>query len=85
MEDVQCHRAPRGGPWRRKARRRGSEALEFTLVIVPLLAITTVLVDTAWAIFAESTLQRAVTRKIDVVRDAFVIVNCHDDSVLFRC
>ena len=66
MEDVQCHRAPRGGPWRRKARCRGSEALEFTLVIVPLLAITTVLVDTAWAIFAESTLQRAVRAGVRV-------------------
>ena len=40
--------------------RRGSELLEFSLVVLPLLAMMTVLVDTAWAIFAESTLQRAV-------------------------
>jgi len=34
--------------------------LEFTLVFVPLLAFTTVLIDLAWGIFAVSTLQRAV-------------------------
>ena len=45
---------------KRKRRQRGSELLEFTLVILPLLAMITVLVDTAWGIFAESTLQRAV-------------------------
>ena len=44
----------------RAKRRKGSELLEFSLVLLPLLAMMTVLVDTAWAIFAESTLQRAV-------------------------
>ncbi|HLK46736.1 MAG TPA: TadE family protein [Bryobacteraceae bacterium] len=44
----------------RARRRRGSELLEFTLVLLPLLAMITVLVDTAWAVFAEATLQRAV-------------------------
>jgi Flp pilus assembly protein TadG len=39
---------------------RGAEPLEFTLVLLPLFAMTTVLVDTAWGIFAKSTLQRAV-------------------------
>ena len=41
-------------------RRKGSELLEFTLVLLPLLAMITVLADTAWAVFAEATLQRAV-------------------------
>jgi len=59
MQEVQLHKGPRMGP-RRRSRCRGAEVLEFTLVIVPLLAVTTVLVDTAWAVFAESTLQRAV-------------------------
>ena len=49
---------------RRRARRakrcKGSELLEFSLMALPLLAMMTVLVDTAWAVFAESTLQRAV-------------------------
>lgn len=45
---------------KRRHRRRGSELLEFTLVVVPLIAMITVLVDTAWSVFAESTLQRAV-------------------------
>ena len=40
--------------------RKGSEALEFSLVLRPLLAMLTVLLDTGWAIFAKSTLQRAV-------------------------
>jgi Flp pilus assembly protein TadG len=34
--------------------------LEFTLAFLPMLAMVCVLVDTAWAIFAKSTLQRAV-------------------------
>ena len=44
----------------RRRRSRGSELLEFTLVMLPMLAMITVLVDTAWGVFAESTLQRAV-------------------------
>jgi len=44
----------------RAARSRGAEPLEFTLVLLPLLAMTTVLLDASWAIFAKSTLQRAV-------------------------
>ena len=44
----------------RRIRERGAEALEFTLVILPLLAVLTVLLDVSWAIFAKSTLQRAV-------------------------
>jgi Flp pilus assembly protein TadG len=39
---------------------RGAEILEFTLVLLPLLAMVTVLVSTAWAVFVKSTLQRAV-------------------------
>ena len=44
----------------RVRRRKGSELLEFSLVVLPLLAMMTVLVDTGWALFAEATLQRAV-------------------------
>lgn len=49
--------------FRRRSRRfrsRGSEIVEFTLVLLPLFAMTGVLVDTAWAVFAKSALQRAV-------------------------
>jgi Flp pilus assembly protein TadG len=45
---------------RADARRKGAEVLEFTLVLLPLLAIILVLLDTAWAIFAKSTLQYSV-------------------------
>jgi hypothetical protein len=62
MEQAQ----PRGKPGGRNARRRGAEVLEFTLVLIPLLGMTTVLVDTAWAIFAQSTIQRAVRAGVRV-------------------
>ncbi len=40
--------------------RRGAELLEFTLVLLPLLAMTFVLLDAAWAIFEKSTMAYAV-------------------------
>src|SRR5271157_2560662 len=40
--------------------RRGAEPLEFTLVLLPLLAMVAVLLDTSWAVYTKSTLQRAV-------------------------
>jgi Flp pilus assembly protein TadG len=54
---------PKGSKRRRSRRSRtrgAAEVIEFTLVFLPLMAMTTVLVDTAWAVFAKSTLQRAV-------------------------
>jgi Flp pilus assembly protein TadG len=50
----------KGGRRRQAFFLRGAEPLEFTLVLLPLLAMVTVLVDTSWAVFAKSTLQRAV-------------------------
>ena len=44
----------------RALRLRGAEPLEFTLVLLPLLAMVTVTADTAWAVFTKATLQRAV-------------------------
>lgn len=44
----------------RRSGLRGAELIEFTLVLLPLLAIMTVLVDASWAIFAKSTLLYAV-------------------------
>jgi hypothetical protein len=43
-----------------KGPRKGAEVLEFTLILLPLLAMMLVLLDTAWAIYAKSTLQYAV-------------------------
>jgi TadE-like protein len=40
--------------------RRGAELIEFTLALLPLLAMTFLLLDVAWAIFAQSTLAYAV-------------------------
>ena len=45
---------------KRRRRSRGSELVEFTLVFLPMLMFVTVLVATAWAIWAKSTLQRSV-------------------------
>jgi Flp pilus assembly protein TadG len=38
----------------------GAETLEFTFVLLPLLATVFVLLNVSWAIFSKSTLQRAV-------------------------
>jgi len=44
---------------RRARGKRGSEIVEFTLVMLPLLSILFVLLDASWAIFAKATLQQA--------------------------
>src|SRR5208283_5373208 len=44
----------------RRKRSSGSQILEFTFCFLPLLAFTTVLLDTAWAVIAKATVQRAV-------------------------
>jgi len=49
-----------GRRFRLFGRRRGAEPLEFTLVLLPFLAMVTVLLDTSWAVFTKATLQRAV-------------------------
>jgi Flp pilus assembly protein TadG len=43
-----------------RKRRRGSEILEFTFALLPLLAMSSVLLDVAWAIYAQASIQRAV-------------------------
>ena len=40
--------------------RKGAELLEFTFVLLPLLAMIWTIMDIGWAVFAKSTLQRAV-------------------------
>jgi len=44
----------------RARRRRGAEMLEFTLTLLPMLAMIFVLLDVAWGVFVKSTLQYAV-------------------------
>jgi Flp pilus assembly protein TadG len=43
---------------------RGSEIIEFGLVIVPLLAFVFLVVDIAWVLFAQSTLQYAASEGV---------------------
>ena len=44
----------------RRRRQRGAEIMEFTLVLLPFLAMLYLLFDASWAIFAKATLQYAV-------------------------
>lgn len=44
----------------RSVREKGNEAIEFTLVMLPLFSMIFILLNIAWAVFAKSTLQRAV-------------------------
>jgi Flp pilus assembly protein TadG len=43
---------------------KGSEIIEFGLVIVPLLAFVLLIVDIAWVLFAQSTLQYAASEGV---------------------
>jgi Flp pilus assembly protein TadG len=45
---------------RRASRERGSSLVEFGLVLIPLLAVVMLILDIAWAIFAQATIQEAV-------------------------
>ncbi len=60
MTQIEPRAGAKSGRRSRAFRSRGAEPLEFTLVLLPLLAMVTVLVDTSWAVFAKATLQRAV-------------------------
>jgi Flp pilus assembly protein TadG len=57
MTQIEPRTARKSG---RRFRTRGAEPLELTLVLLPLLAMVTVLLDTSWAVFAKAALQRAV-------------------------
>ena len=63
---------PQRSPIRRSRRQRtrGAELLEFTLVFLPMIAMTGVLLDIAWAVFVKATLQFAVR---DAVRYGITI------------
>lgn len=45
---------------RRRRRSKGAELVEFTLNFLPFMVMIIAIVDTSWAIFAQSTLQQAV-------------------------
>jgi Flp pilus assembly protein TadG len=48
----------------RKRVRRGSQILEFTLVLLPLLGFLFLILDIAWAVYTRSTLQYAVAQGV---------------------
>jgi len=45
---------------RRRRKVRGSETLEFGLVLIPMLGFVFLIIDLGWVVFAKSTLQHAV-------------------------
>jgi Flp pilus assembly protein TadG len=61
---VPVERAKHPAPTRRYSRKRrgtqGAQLIEFTLNFLPFMIMIVVLVDTAWAIYAQATLQQAV-------------------------
>jgi Flp pilus assembly protein TadG len=44
----------------RRSRTKGAELLEFTFTFLPMICLTFVLLDIAWAVFVKATLQYAV-------------------------
>jgi Flp pilus assembly protein TadG len=64
MNEMPSVRGNSRRPVLRVAGRKGSEMIEFTLVLFPLFAFIFVTLDIAWALFAEGTLQYAVRRGV---------------------
>jgi Flp pilus assembly protein TadG len=48
----------------RRRRQRGTELLEFTLLLLPLLGFLFILLDVAWAVYTRATLQYAVAQGV---------------------
>ena len=55
---------PQNPPRSRRRRERGSEILEFTLVLLPSLGFLFLILNVAWAVYSRSTLQYAVTQGV---------------------
>ena len=56
--------ATRSLPAARKRKQRGSEMLEFTLVLLPMLMFLFLILDIAWAVYSRATLQYAVAQRV---------------------
>src|ERR1039458_10179142 len=48
----------------RKVKQRGSELIEFTLVLLPFLGFTFLILNIGWAVYVRSTLQYAVAQGV---------------------
>jgi Flp pilus assembly protein TadG len=55
-----------GARKRRTDRQRGSSLVEFGLVLIPLMGMVTLMLNVAWAIFAQATIQEAVREGVRV-------------------
>jgi Flp pilus assembly protein TadG len=63
-ENPQMRTKRNNTPRLRKQKQRGSEMLEFTLVILPVLGFLFLLLDVAWSVYSRSTLQYAVAQGV---------------------
>lgn len=54
----------KGSPRLRRHRQRGSEIMEFTLVLLPMLGFLFLILDISWAVYSRSTLQYAVAQGV---------------------
>jgi len=56
--------SPKEPPRLPKHRQRGSEILEFTLVLIPMLMFVFLILDIGWAVYTRAVLQYAVTQGV---------------------
>jgi TadE-like protein len=61
---------------RRSSRARGAAQVEFALLLLPFLALVMFIVDTAWVVFAQSTIQSAVREGVRVGSTAVAGSGC---------
>ncbi|MBV8829653.1 MAG: pilus assembly protein [Acidobacteriaceae bacterium] len=66
-------------PSRSTQAERGSTLIEFTLVLLPTMAILLMIIDLAWALFAQVTLQEAVREGV-----RFAVVGQSDAAIRQR-
>jgi Flp pilus assembly protein TadG len=64
----------------RRSRERGTVHVEFALVLLPFLALVMFIVDTAWVIFAQATIQSAVREGVRVGITATAASSCSTAS-----
>jgi Flp pilus assembly protein TadG len=54
----------KGRAYERKRHQRGSEMLEYTLVLLPFLGFTFLIMDVAWVLYTQATIQNAVAEGV---------------------
>ena len=71
-----CAHQPAAGAITRRPRQRGAAQVEFALLLLPLLGLILLIMDTAWVIFAQASIQEAVREGVRVGITANTISGC---------